>query len=79
MALQATEAPPDGIEGAARRLRDVAEARSGMPEELVALFVATMRAHGLLARSARQAALQVCRYSLHSLSAWSIQALALSI
>ena len=55
MNSQAEEAPPDGIEGAASRLQAVAAGRAGMPEELVALFVAAMRAHGLLARSVRQA------------------------
>ena len=43
MNSQAEEAPPDGIEGAASRLQAVAAGRAGMPEELVALFVAAMR------------------------------------
>ena len=53
--MQAEEAPAGGLELAVERLQAVAAAQAGTPEELVALFVATMRAHGLLARSIRQA------------------------
>ena len=53
MALQGDEAPAGGVELAVERLQAVAAAKSGTPEELVALFVAAMRAHGLLARSVR--------------------------
>ena len=38
---------------AAARLQTVAAQRSGSPEELVALFVATLRAAGLLVRFVR--------------------------
>ena len=53
LALQGDEAPAGGVELAVQRLQAVAAAKSGRPEELVALFVAAMRAHGLLARSVR--------------------------
>ena len=66
MALQGDEAPAGGVDLAVERLQAVAAAKSGTPEELVALFVAAMRAHGLLARSVRHGyfAIDLCLLSL---------------
>ena len=53
--LQGDEGEAGGLEAAAARLREAAHSREGTREELVALFVALMRAHGLLARTVRRA------------------------
>ena len=66
MALQGDEAPAGGVEMAVERLQAVAAAKSGTPEELVALFVAAMRAHGLLARSVRHVYFAIDLYGRHS-------------
>jgi hypothetical protein len=50
---QAETGPPGGVEAAAEGLREAATKKEGRGEEIVALFVAMMRAHGLLARTVR--------------------------
>jgi hypothetical protein len=65
LARQGDQGRPGGLEAAAERLQEVARCREGAREELVALFVALLRAAGLLARTVRQGLFSAGRLAQH--------------